>query len=133
MGGGFIWRDVTYPLLSRFGNIPVGFKKGANVDGLAAPEMSMNSPVKCKLQGAPVEGAVGEEAPISDPRLAIHDQRPATESQRVALDFGYRAVHGIWVHGVRRMKDEYGGRTVLTGQLAGTTWWARQTCCGRAG
>jgi len=62
-----IWRDVTYPLLSGLGNVPVGFEKGANVDGLAAPEVSMNRPVESKLQGAPVEGAVGEEEePISN-------------------------------------------------------------------
>lgn len=44
------------PLLSGLGNVPVGFEKGANVDGLAAPEVSVNSPVESKLQGAPVEG-----------------------------------------------------------------------------
>lgn len=59
-------RDVTYPLLSRLGDVPVGFEKRANVDGLAAPEVSVNSPVEGKLQGAPVEGAVGEEEPISN-------------------------------------------------------------------
>lgn len=59
-------RDMTYPLLSRLGDVPVGFEKRADVDGLAAPEVSMNSPVEGKLQGAPVEGAVGEEEPISN-------------------------------------------------------------------
>ena len=60
-----IWRDMTYPLLSRLGDVPVGFEKGADVDGLAAPEVSMNGPVESKLQGAPVEGTVGK-GPISD-------------------------------------------------------------------
>lgn len=59
-------RDVTYPLLSRLGDVPVGFEKRANVDGLAAPEVSVNSPVEGKLQGAPVEGAAGEGGPISN-------------------------------------------------------------------
>lgn len=59
-------RDVTYPLLSRLGDVPVGFEKRANVDGLAAPEVSVNSPVEGKLQGAPVEGAAGEGEPISN-------------------------------------------------------------------
>ena len=59
-------RDVTYPLLSRLCDVPVGFKERANVNGLAAPEVSMNGPVESKLQGAPVEGAAGKEEPISN-------------------------------------------------------------------
>lgn len=59
-------RDVTYPLLPGLGDVPVCLEKGANVDGLAAPEVSMDSPVKGKLQGAPVKGAVGEQEAISD-------------------------------------------------------------------
>lgn len=43
------------PLLAGLSNIPVGFEEGANVDGLAAPKVSMNRPVQSKLQGAPVE------------------------------------------------------------------------------
>lgn len=61
-----LWRDVTYPLLSGLGDVPVGFKEGANVDGLAAPKVSMDRPVESELQGAPVEGAVVEQALISN-------------------------------------------------------------------
>lgn len=79
-----ICRDVTYPLLSRLGDVPVGFEERANVYGLAAPEVSMNSPVEGKLQGAPVEGAVGGG---TDQQLVISNgsRQPAASSQRYAL------------------------------------------------
>jgi hypothetical protein len=46
---------VAYLLLARITDILVGIEEGANVDGLAAPDGSLNSPVQRQLQGAPVE------------------------------------------------------------------------------
>jgi hypothetical protein len=77
---------VIYPLLSWLGDVPVGFKKRANVDGLAAPEVSMYRPVESKLQGAPIEGAVGEGGP--DQQLSITRQQPALQTGWPAVEEG---------------------------------------------
>jgi hypothetical protein len=45
---------VAYLLLARITDILVGIEEGADVDGLAAPDGSLDSPVQGQLQGAPV-------------------------------------------------------------------------------
>ena len=45
----------SYSLLSRLGDVLVRFEEGANVDSLATPEVSVDSPVEGKLQGAAVK------------------------------------------------------------------------------
>jgi hypothetical protein len=49
---------VAYLLLARITDILVGIEEGADVDGLAAPDGSLDSPVQGQLQGAPVERPV---------------------------------------------------------------------------
>lgn len=47
----------THPLLSWLCDVPLGFEKTADVQGLSAPEVSMDAPVEGKLEGAPVEAS----------------------------------------------------------------------------
>ena len=54
-----LWSNmVTYSLLSRLGNVLVGFEEGADVHGLAAPDVSVDGPVEGELEGAAVELAI---------------------------------------------------------------------------
>jgi hypothetical protein len=46
---------VVYLLLARITDILVGIEEGANVDGLSAPDGSLDSPIQRQLQGPPVE------------------------------------------------------------------------------
>lgn len=48
----------SYFLLSRLGNVLVRFEEFADVHCLAAPDISVDCPVKGQLEGAAVEGAV---------------------------------------------------------------------------
>jgi len=50
---------LPYSLLSRLGDVLVGFEEGSQVHCLAAPEMSVDGPVEGEFEGAAVEGAVG--------------------------------------------------------------------------
>lgn len=50
----------SYPLFPGIGNVPVGLEEGADVEGLAAPEVPVDSPVERQLQRAAVERAAGE-------------------------------------------------------------------------
>lgn len=61
---GMAWPDwagdgATHPLLSRLCDVPVRLEKAAQVDCLAAPEVSVDTPVKRKLQRLPVKAPVG--------------------------------------------------------------------------
>jgi hypothetical protein len=42
--------EASHPLLSRLANVAVGFKEGANVHGLAAPEVTVDGPVESQLE-----------------------------------------------------------------------------------
>lgn len=46
---------VAYLLLARVTDVLVGIEEGANVNGLSAPDGSLDSPVERQLQGPPVE------------------------------------------------------------------------------
>lgn len=46
---------VAYLLLARITDILVGIEEGADVDGLSAPDGSLDGPVQRQLQGASVE------------------------------------------------------------------------------
>jgi len=46
---------LAYPLLSWFSDVSVGFEEGSDVECLPAPEGSLDGPVKCKLQGSPIQ------------------------------------------------------------------------------
>lgn len=50
-------KGSAYPLLSWIVDVLVGLEQGPYVDGLAAPEVSVDSPVESQLQGPPVERA----------------------------------------------------------------------------
>lgn len=43
-------RSMTHPLLSGVANVLVCFEEGADVEGLAAPEVSVDRPVEGELQ-----------------------------------------------------------------------------------
>lgn len=47
-------------LLSRVADVSVGLEQGPDVEGLPPPEVSVHGPVQGELQGAPVEGPIGE-------------------------------------------------------------------------
>jgi hypothetical protein len=49
---------VAYLLLARITDILVGIEEGADVDGLSAPDGSLDGPVQRQLQGASVERPV---------------------------------------------------------------------------
>ena len=49
---------MAYPLLSGLGDVLVGFEEGADVHGLAAPDVAVDGPVEGELEGAAVELAV---------------------------------------------------------------------------
>lgn len=49
---------ISYSLPSRLGNVLVGFEESTDVHGLAAPDISVDSPVEGELEGAAVKGAV---------------------------------------------------------------------------
>lgn len=42
--------DVAHSLLSGLADVGVGFEEGADVHGLAAPEVSVDGPVKGQLE-----------------------------------------------------------------------------------
>jgi len=48
-----------YLLLSGFGNVTVCFEKGADVEGLASPEVAVDRPVEGELEGALIERSEG--------------------------------------------------------------------------
>lgn len=52
-------RRKAYPLLVRVPDMPVGLEEGADVDGLAAPEVAVDGPVKRQFQRAFVQDSVG--------------------------------------------------------------------------
>lgn len=92
-----ISRDETYPLLSGLGDVPVRFEEGANVDSLAAPEVSMDRPVESKLQGAPVEGAVDEEE--SDQQSGSNRRQAAASRRQPAVRARSQEQVGGWERG----------------------------------
>lgn len=50
----------AYPLFPGVGNVPVGLEEGADVEGLATPEVPVNSPVERQLQRAAIERPTDE-------------------------------------------------------------------------
>ena len=52
----------THPHLSRVGDVPLGLEEFADVEGLSAPEVSVNAPVEGELQRLPVEAAAARSA-----------------------------------------------------------------------
>jgi hypothetical protein len=53
---------LAYPLLLMIRDMTVYFEEGPNVESLASPKMSLDGPVKGKLQRSTVEGAGGRIA-----------------------------------------------------------------------
>lgn len=47
--------EDAHLLLTRIPNISVGFEEGSNIDGLATPDVSVDSPVKRQLQAPSIE------------------------------------------------------------------------------
>lgn len=52
----------THPHLSRVGDVPLGLEEFADVEGLSAPEVSVDAPVEGELQRLPVEAAGARSA-----------------------------------------------------------------------
>lgn len=48
---------VRYSELTRFSNILLGLEQGSDIQGLAAPESSVDGPVKRQFQGSSVDGS----------------------------------------------------------------------------
>lgn len=46
---------MSYSLLSRLGDVFVRFEERSEVHGLSAPDVSVDCPVECQFEGAPVE------------------------------------------------------------------------------
>lgn len=123
---------MTYPLLSGLGDVPVGFKEGANVDSLAAPEVSMDRPVESELQGAPVEGAVVEETLISDWGSTTGSREPATT--RSLAGVGRAMDERLGAEGAHRAacRDDMVGEADCVGVTRSRIEMGRM-CCGRGG
>lgn len=47
----------THPLLPRLGDALVRLKKSTNIQGLSTPEVTVDAPVECELQGPPVKAS----------------------------------------------------------------------------
>jgi hypothetical protein len=60
------WR--THPHLSRLGNISLGLEQLADVQSLAAPEVSVDAPVEGELEGPPVEASAASSVPARSRR-----------------------------------------------------------------
>jgi hypothetical protein len=81
-----VYQIEAYSLLSGLGDMLVGLEEGADVDGLAAPEVSVDGPVEGEFEGAAVElsvsqsqshafGPMGGAARVQHLVLCRHDGR----------------------------------------------------------
>jgi hypothetical protein len=62
-------RKSAYPLLSGLRDVLVGLEETADVQGLAAPDVAVDSPVEGKLQGLAVERAGQDIRGMSHARI----------------------------------------------------------------
>jgi hypothetical protein len=108
-------------LPTRLLDVLVGFKKGAKVHGLTAPEVSVDGPVEGELQRAPVEAsAVGQLCScrgvttaergrnVQDGRLGAHGDGGPVGGYVYVLFRGRRAARGVAMAGVVGAVDANG-------------------------
>lgn len=60
-----VYMGQTHPLLSRLGNVLLGLEELADVQGLAAPEVSVDAPVEGELEGPPVQASTRRRWSVS--------------------------------------------------------------------